>query len=128
MNILKRLTLMAAVLLTSTFALAQTPLARGQKYVLRIPLEALTLETVSVWSGSAVHVGVIEQSGADVAVNGSTTWLGQGFPLEKPFTIRKLRTDRKSGLYEVELAEIWLVNRSSSFAFRVNRQRRQLCR
>ena len=87
----------------SAASLAAEPIARGQKYVLRVPLNAMQFESVSAWSGGALYVANVELTETGIKVNGDANWLGKGFPDDKTLTVKKLRDDRKTGKYEVEL-------------------------
>lgn len=94
-----------ASLAISSAASAQSALVRAQKYVLRVPLAALKLEGTSLWNGTATYTGTVEKS-ADgaAAVGGATDWVSRGYPDDAAYTLRKTRTDRDTGQFEVELA------------------------
>lgn len=82
---------------------AQTALVRGKKYVLRAPLTALTFEGSSLWNGAITYAATVEQAGDTATINAASDWLAKGYPDDQQLTLKKTRTDKKSGLYEIEL-------------------------
>jgi hypothetical protein len=77
-------------------------LARGQRYVIRVPSAALLFEGSSLWNGTVTYSARIEGTADAITVNGAADWLSKGFPNDQALTLQKMGTDRKSSQYELE--------------------------
>jgi hypothetical protein len=93
----------AVLLLISATLTVHAQVVRGQKYVIRIPETALKLETWNIYNALwAAYGGTIDGPADTITVNGDGNWLNKVFPDDKPFTLQKVRTDRKTGEYELQ--------------------------
>jgi len=88
----------------SSQAADDVPMKRGEKYVSKVPLAAMKFENVSAWNGNASYSADIDAASGGVRVNGSDQWLAAGFPTTTVLTVRKIRNDRGTGRFEVELS------------------------
>jgi hypothetical protein len=77
-------------------------LARGQRYVIRIPTAALLFEGSSLWNGTVTYSATIDGTADAINVNGASDWLSKGYPNDQTVTLQKMGIDRKTGQYEIE--------------------------
>ncbi|HXA15583.1 MAG TPA: hypothetical protein VN380_01220 [Thermoanaerobaculia bacterium] len=77
-------------------------LARGQRYVIRVPSAALQFGGSSLWNGTVTYSATIDGTADAITVNGASDWLSKGFLNDQALTLQKMGTDRKTGQYELE--------------------------
>ena len=86
-----------AVLLFLGTGLLNAEPTKGQTYVFAAPLEALTLEKTNIWGVASFRATVTAGPNGAPLLNGNAEWMGAGGPVLSPFTLRKDKTDKKTG-------------------------------
>lgn len=92
----------AVLLLVGTGLLNAEP-TKGQNYVFAAPLEALTVEKTNMWGFASLRATVAAGPNGAPLLNGNAEWIGAGAPVLSPFTLRKDKTDKKTGMRELVL-------------------------